>query len=62
MVTTPFNLLTEDFPLMNIALVLYRAQRRHIERRYRKTRDQIEATRCRILLLLNSGYSACTVS
>jgi putative transposase len=62
MVTTPFNLLTEDFPVMNIAPDLYRAQRRRIERRFRKSRDLIEATRCRILLLLNSGYSATSAS
>jgi len=47
---------------VNIVLDLYRAQRRRIERRFRKTRDQIEATRCRILLLLNSGYSASSTS
>jgi putative transposase len=47
---------------MNIAPDLYRAQRRRIERRFRKSRDLIEATRCRILLLLNSGYSATSAS
>ena len=55
-------LLTKDFPTMNIALKFYRAQRRRIERRFRKTRDQIEASRCRILLLLNAGHSAGFVS
>jgi hypothetical protein len=51
-----------DFPYMNIAPDLYRAQRHRIERRFRKTRDLIEATRCRILLLLNSGCSARSTS
>lgn len=40
---------------MNITLNLYRAQRRRIENRMRKTRDRIETLRCQILLLLNSG-------
>ena len=53
--------LPKDFPLMNIALDLYRAQRRRIERRLRKTRDQIEATRCRILLLLDADHSVKTI-
>lgn len=43
---------------MNIIVVdLARAQRRRIERRLRKTRDRIETTRCRILLLLDKGLS-----
>lgn len=42
---------------MKIAPQLYRAQRRRIEGRLRKTRDQIEAMRCRILLLCASGHS-----
>lgn len=42
---------------MNITLPLYRAQRRRIECRFRKSRDRIETLRCRILLLLNSGES-----
>lgn len=42
---------------MKIAPRFYRAQRRRIERRFRKTRDQIEAMRCRILLLCASGHS-----
>lgn len=58
MVTTPFQPLTEDFPTMNITLVLPRSQRRRIERRFRKTRDRIEAMRCQILLLLHDGHSA----
>jgi len=62
MVTTPFNLLTEDFPVMKIALHLYRVQRRRIEGRFRKTRNHIEATGCRILLLLNSGHTASSAS
>ena len=53
--------LPKDFPPMNIAPELYRAQRRRIERRIRKTRDHIEATRCRILLLLDAGHSVKTV-
>lgn len=40
---------------MKVAIRLYRAQRRRIERRFRKTREQIEAMRCRILLLCASG-------
>ena len=47
----------KTFPHMNITLQLYRAQRRRIENRLRKTRDRIETLRCRILLLLNSGES-----
>ncbi len=47
--------LKKGFPLMNITHHLYRAQRRRIECRLSKTRDRIEALRCRILLLLNSG-------
>lgn len=47
---------------MNIALDLYRAQRRRIERRFRKTPDKIEAMRCRILLLLNAGHSASNIA
>lgn len=49
--------LTEDFPIMNIALVLPRAQRRRLERQSRKTQDKFEAMRCRILLLLHAGHS-----
>ena len=55
-VTTPSNLLTEDFPTMNIALVLPRAQRRRLERQSQKTSDKFEAMRCRILLLLHAGH------
>src|SRR5688572_6473580 len=55
-VTTPSNLLTEDFPTMNIALVLPRAQRRRLERQLQKTSDKFEAMRCRILLLLHAGH------
>src|SRR5258706_11117002 len=61
-VTTPSNLLTEDFPFMNIAMVLYRAQRRRIERRFRKTPDKIEATRCRILLLIHAGHTVMDIA
>jgi putative transposase len=42
---------------MNIALVLYRAQRHRIERLFRKTSDKNEATRCRILLLIHGGHT-----
>lgn len=49
--------LTEDFPIMNMALVLPRAQRRRLERQSRKTPDKFEAMRCRILLLLHEGHS-----
>jgi transposase len=47
---------------MNIALVLPRAQRRRIERRFRKTQDKFEATRCRILLLLNAGHAVLDIA
>lgn len=47
---------------MNIALVLPRAQRRRIERRFRKTQDKFEATRCRILLLLNEGHTVLSIA
>lgn len=40
-----------------IAVDLARALRRRIERRLRKTRDRIETTRCRILLLLDKGVA-----
>ena len=53
--TKTFNLSKEGFPSMNIPLTLYRAQRRRIESRLRKTRNRIETLRCRILLLLNAG-------
>jgi transposase len=43
------------FPSMNITLTLYRAQRRRIESRLRKTRDRIETLRCAVLLDLNAG-------
>ena len=42
---------------MNITLNLYRAQRRRIECRLRKTHRRIETLRCQILLLLASGKS-----
>src|ERR1044072_3140607 len=61
-VTTPSNLLTKDFPVMNIALVLYRAQRRRIECRFRKSSDKIEATRCRILLLIHAGHTVMDIA
>lgn len=48
---------TEDFPTMNIGLVLPRAQRRRLEHQSRKTPDKFEAMRCRILLLLHAGHS-----
>lgn len=55
--------LQKDFPVMNIiAPDLYRALRRRIERRRRKSRDTIEVTRCRILLLLDNGLSPSEVS
>jgi transposase len=44
-------------PIMNITFPLYRAQRRRIEFRLKKTRVRIEALRCQILLLLSSGES-----
>jgi putative transposase len=56
------ELLQKDFPPMNIDLDLYRAQRRRIECRIRKTSDKIEATRCRILLLLHAGHSVMGVA
>jgi putative transposase len=45
-----------------IAPDLYRALRHRIERRWRKSRDAIEVTRCRILLLLDSGLSPTQVA
>ena len=47
---------------MNITLVLPRSQRRRIERRFRKTRDKIEARRCQILLLMHDRHSAGDIS
>jgi putative transposase len=38
---------------MKIDFYLYRAQRRRIERRFKKSKDKIENLRCRILLLLD---------
>lgn len=55
-------LLQKDFPTMNITLDLYRAQRRRIERRLRKTSDKFEAMRCRILLLIDAGYPVRDIS
>ncbi len=45
-----------------IAPDLYRALRHRIERRWRKSRDTIEVTRCRILLLLDDGLSPSEVA
>jgi putative transposase len=45
-----------------IAPDLYRALRHRIERRWRKSRDTIEVTRCRILLLLDDGLAPTEVS
>lgn len=57
------QLLQKDIPFMNIiAPDLYRALRRRIERRWRKSRDTIEVTRCRILLLLDEGLAPSEVS
>jgi putative transposase len=47
---------SKGLPYMKLAPNFYRAQRRRIERRFRKTRDQIEAMRCRILLLCSQGH------
>jgi transposase len=47
---------------MTLSIHLYRAQRRRIERRLRKTRCRIEALRCRIVLLLHDGESAADVA
>jgi transposase len=62
MVTTPIPLLPKDFPFMNIAPELYRAQRRRIECRMRKTQDKFEAARCRILLLAHAGHAATDIA
>jgi putative transposase len=57
------QLLERTFPSMqNITLKLYRAQRRRIGRRFSKSRDRIEALRCRILLLLDAGESPAQIS
>lgn len=40
---------------MDVPRRLYRAQRRRIERRLRKTKNRIEALRCRIVLLLDQA-------
>lgn len=45
-----------------IAPDLYRALRHRIERRWRKSRDAIEVTRCRILLLLDDGLAPTEVA
>jgi len=44
-------------PYMNITFPFYRAQRRRIESRLKKTRVRIESLRCQILLLLSAGES-----
>jgi transposase len=55
--------LQKDFPFMNIiAPDLYRALRRRIERRKRKSQSVIEVTRCRILLLLDEGLAPTEVA
>lgn len=47
---------------MRIVVCLPRAQRRRIERVYRKTPSRIEAVRCRVLLLLHQGHGASEVA
>jgi transposase len=47
---------------MNVAIRMYRAQRRRVEKRLRHTRCRIEALRCRILLLLDARKSVVSVA
>jgi putative transposase len=49
----PQKLIKKGGPIMKIDFYLYRAQRRRIERRFKKSKDKIEVLRCRILLLLH---------
>lgn len=46
---------------MRIRVALRHKQRRRLRRRYRKTRCRVEALRCRILLLLDEGFSVAEV-
>jgi transposase len=41
---------------MSVQVVLYRAQRRRIQRRLCKTHNRIEAVRCRVILLVAAAY------
>ncbi len=47
---------------MSIRVSLYRAQRRRVARRLRKTKCRIEALRCRVLLLLSERVAVSTVA
>ena len=47
---------------MSIVVCLPRAQRRRMQRLYRKTASRIESTRCRVLLLLHDGLRASEVA
>jgi transposase len=47
---------------MKVHVRLYRAQRRRIEKRLRRTLNRIEAVRCRVLLLLDRGQEVGVVA
>jgi predicted transcriptional regulator len=47
---------------LKIDFSLYRAQRRRIERRFRKSKDTIESLRCRIILLLDKKMKVFHIS